>query len=132
VRKFAAAESRPPRTRRPWGWYEVIGETPGSKVKRIHVRPGHKLSLQKHQQRAEHWIVTAGIASVVIGESELDLQAGEHCQIAKNQLHRLENRTSQALEIVEVQIGEYLGEDDIVRFADDYGRANDAPSQRGL
>ena len=111
------------RVDRPWGWYQVIAETPGSKVKRIHVRPGHKLSLQKHRQRAEHWVVTTGTARVVLGESELDLQAGEHCQIAKNQVHRLENRTGEALEIVEIQIGEYLGEDDIIRFADSYGRA---------
>jgi len=111
------------RVRRPWGWYEVVVETQGSKVKRIHVRPGHQLSLQKHQRRAEHWIVTAGIASVVIGESELELRAGEHCLIARGQVHRLGNRTGQALEIIEIQLGEYLGEDDIVRIADNYGRA---------
>lgn len=108
---------------RPWGWYEVIGEAPGSKVKRIHVLPGHKLSLQKHQRREEHWVVTLGTARVVIGESELDVSAGEHCQIAKNEVHRLENRTGEALEIVEIQIGDYLGEDDITRIADSYGRA---------
>jgi mannose-6-phosphate isomerase len=111
------------RVDRPWGWYQVIGEAPGSKVKRIHVLPGHKLSLQKHRQRSEHWVVTAGTARVVIGDSELDIPTGEHCRIAKDQLHRLENRTSEALEIVEIQIGEYLGEDDITRLADSYGRA---------
>jgi mannose-6-phosphate isomerase-like protein (cupin superfamily) len=110
------------RVDRPWGWYQVIGETPGSKVKRIHVLPGHKLSLQMHSQRAEHWVVTIGTARVVIGESELDLPTGEHCQIARNQVHRLENRTGEALEIVEIQIGEYLDEDDIIRIADSYGR----------
>ena len=108
---------------RPWGWYEVIGETPGSKIKRIHVLPGHKLSLQKHRQRDEHWVVTLGTARVVIGESERDMGTGEHCRIAKNEVHRLENRTGEALEIVEVQIGDYLGEDDITRLADSYGRA---------
>ena len=108
---------------RPWGWYEVIGETPGSKIKRIHVLPGHKLSLQKHRQREEHWVVTMGTARVVIGESERDMGTGQHCQIAKNEVHRLENRTGEALEIVEVQIGDYLGEDDITRLADSYGRA---------
>lgn len=111
------------RTERPWGWYESISGGPGNKVKRIHVHPGQKLSLQKHAQRAEHWVVVRGRARVTLDGSEFDLAPGQHCDIAVGQLHRLANQTDQPLEIVEVQLGAYLGEDDIVRLQDDYGRA---------
>ncbi|OIQ74901.1 alginate biosynthesis protein AlgA [mine drainage metagenome] len=110
------------RTLRPWGWYETVSETPGNKIKRIGVLPGQQLSLQKHHQRAEHWVVVQGTAHVTLGEQSFDLAVGGHCDIALGQLHRLGNRTDQPVEIVELQFGSYLGEDDIVRLSDDYGR----------
>lgn len=110
------------RNERPWGWYESISEAPGHKVKRIRVHPGQKLSLQKHSQRAEHWVVVLGQARVTVGEREFDLLPGQNCDIAVGQVHRLANLTDQPVEIVEVQFGAYLGEDDIVRLQDDYGR----------
>ena len=110
------------RTERPWGWYETISEVPGNKIKRIGVHPGQQLSLQKHHQRAEHWVVTTGTARVTLDDRQFDLQPGEYCDIAIGQVHRLANLTNGPLEIVEVQFGSYLGEDDIVRLQDDYGR----------
>ena len=109
-------------TERPWGWYESISEAPGNKVKRIRVHPGQKLSLQKHGQRAEHWVVVQGTARITIDEREFDLTPGQHCDIATGQVHRLANLTTEPVEIIEVQLGGYLGEDDIVRLQDDYGR----------
>jgi mannose-6-phosphate isomerase len=110
------------RTERPWGWYETISEVPGNKIKRIGVHPGQQLSLQKHHQRAEHWVVTTGTARVTLDDRQFDLQPGEYCDIAIGQVHRLTNLTDGPVEIVEVQFGSYLGEDDIVRLQDDYGR----------
>ncbi|WP_296509424.1 phosphomannose isomerase type II C-terminal cupin domain [Rhodoferax sp.] len=110
------------RTERPWGWYETISEVPGNKIKRIGVHPGQQLSLQKHHQRAEHWVVTTGTARVTLDDRQFDLQPGEYCDIAIGQVHRLANLTDGPVEIVEVQFGSYLGEDDIVRLQDDYGR----------
>ncbi|MDD2881962.1 MAG: phosphomannose isomerase type II C-terminal cupin domain [Rhodoferax sp.] len=111
------------RTERPWGWYETVSEAPGHKIKRIGVLPGQRISLQKHAQRAEHWVVVRGTASVTLGEQSIDLTVGQHCDIALGQVHRLTNVTTQPVEIVEVQFGTYLGEDDITRLGDDYGRA---------
>jgi mannose-1-phosphate guanylyltransferase/mannose-6-phosphate isomerase len=111
------------RTECPWGWYETLSEEPGNKVKRIRVHPGQKLSLQKHHQRAEHWVVVTGRAQATIGEQVLDLTPGQHVDIAVGEVHRLANLTTEPMEIVEVQFGDYLGEDDIVRLQDDYGRA---------
>jgi len=110
------------RTERPWGWYETLSEAPGNKVKRIHVNPGQQLSLQKHRQRAEHWIVVLGQAQVTLGEQVLTLEIGAHVDIAIGQVHRLANRDATPVEIIEVQFGAYLGEDDIVRLRDDYSR----------
>ena len=110
------------RTQRPWGWYETVSESPQHKIKRIGVLPGHRISLQKHNRRAEHWVVVQGTARVTLGERSFDLVAGEHCDIALGQVHRLANLTSEPMEIIEVQFGAYLGEDDIVRLGDDYGR----------
>jgi mannose-1-phosphate guanylyltransferase/mannose-6-phosphate isomerase len=115
-------------TDRPWGWYESIDEAPGLKVKRIGVLPGKQLSLQKHAQRAEHWVVVRGTAIVTLGQpdgslKETTLKVGQHCDIALGQIHRLANRTNDPVEIVEVQLGSYLGEDDITRLQDDFGRA---------
>jgi mannose-6-phosphate isomerase len=109
-------------TERPWGWYESISEAPGNKVKRIRVHPGQRLSLQKHAQRAEHWVVVLGTARITLGDREFDLQPGQHCDIAVGQVHRLANLTTEPVEIIEVQLGGYLGEDDITRLQDDHGR----------
>lgn len=111
------------RTQRPWGWYQTVSESQGYKIKRIGILPGQQISLQKHHQRAEHWVVVQGTAHVTLGERSLDLTLGQHCDIALGQVHRLANLTTHPLEIVEVQFGAYLGEDDIVRLSDDYGRA---------
>jgi mannose-6-phosphate isomerase len=110
------------RTMRPWGWYETVSEVTGNKIKRIQVTPGQQLSLQKHSQRAEHWVVTKGTAPNTLGDKEFDLTPGQHCDIAMGQVHRLANQSDETVEIVEVQFGSYLGEDDIVRLEDNYGR----------
>jgi len=110
------------RTERPWGWFETVYETTGNKIKRIGVHPGQQISLQRHRQRAEHWVVTRGTAHVTLGDQVFDLHSGGHCDIASGQVHRLANLTQEPLEIVEVQFGSYLGEDDIERLQDDYGR----------
>jgi mannose-6-phosphate isomerase len=110
------------RTQRPWGWFETVFEAPGHKVKRISVHPGQQISLQKHLRRAEHWVVVQGIAQVTVDDRLQDLSAGQHVDIALGAIHRLANRTDAPVEIIEVQFGDYLGEDDIVRLQDDYGR----------
>ncbi len=110
------------RTLRPWGWFETLSEVPGHKIKRIRVLPGQQISLQKHRRRAEHWVVVLGQARISIGAQALDLGVGQHVDIAMGESHRLANLTQDPLEIVEVQFGDYLGEDDIERLSDDYGR----------
>ena len=110
------------RTQRPWGWYETVSEVAGNKIKRIGVLPGQQISLQKHHQRAEHRVVVQGVARVTLDDRTFDLPTGGHCDIAIGQVHRLANVTTDPVEIVEVQFGSYLGEDDIVRLQDDYGR----------
>ena len=107
---------------RPWGAYTVLEEGPGFKIKRIEVRSGAALSLQLHHQRSEHWVVVRGVARVTNGEREFDVQPNESTYIPVETRHRLENRESEPLVIIEVQCGAYLGEDDIVRFDDKYGR----------
>jgi mannose-6-phosphate isomerase len=131
-------------TDRPWGWYESIDEKSygagstetGNKVKRICVHPGQRLSLQKHAQRAEHWLVVRGTARITLGPTncttdapadgqtyrEFDLTPGQHCDIAAGQVHRLSNLGTEPVEIIEIQMGSYLGEDDITRLQDDFGR----------
>ncbi|MGH8482141.1 MAG: mannose-1-phosphate guanylyltransferase/mannose-6-phosphate isomerase [Nevskiaceae bacterium] len=112
-----------PKVFRPWGWYDSIASAPGFQVKRIGVNPGQKLSLQMHHKRAEHWIVVRGTARVTIDDRVFDLSENQSCFIPLGAKHRLENATQDPLELVEVQCGSYLGEDDIVRFDDIYGRA---------
>jgi len=107
---------------RPWGKYTVLEEGPGYKVKRIEVTPGKRLSLQLHHQRSEHWVVIKGTARVTRGEEKYDLPTGFSTGIPKETPHRLENAGRVPLEIIEIQNGPYLGEDDIVRFQDDFGR----------
>lgn len=108
---------------RPWGTYATLKEEPGYKVKRITVKPGQSLSLQYHHQRAEHWVVVHGRGLVQIGETEHLTAPGEHRYIPLNETHRLTNTGHDELVLIEVQCGDYLGEDDIVRLADTYGRA---------
>jgi len=108
---------------RPWGTYTVIEEGPDYKIKRIVVNPGGKLSLQMHHHRNEHWVVITGKAEIVNGEKVLHLNANESTYIPKETQHRLTNLGDTPLVIIEAQVGDYLGEDDIVRFEDQYGRA---------
>lgn len=107
---------------RPWGTYTVLEERANFKIKRIVVNPGAKLSMQMHQHRSEHWVVVSGVAKITNGERELLLKENESTYIPKNNHHRLENAGSEPLSIIEVQCGDYVGEDDIVRFEDNYGR----------
>jgi mannose-1-phosphate guanylyltransferase/mannose-6-phosphate isomerase len=108
---------------RPWGWYDSIDEGGRFKVKRIQVKPGASLSLQKHHHRAEHWIVVKGTAEITNGSKVLLLTENQSTYIPLGEVHRLANSGTIPLEIIEVQSGSYLGEDDIVRFEDIYGRA---------
>jgi mannose-6-phosphate isomerase-like protein (cupin superfamily) len=110
------------RSNRPWGWFETVSEVAGHKIKRIGVNPGQQISLQRHNQRAEHWVVVQGMAHVTLDDRVFDLGPGQHCDIALGQVHRIANCTVDLVEIVEVQFGAYLGEDDIERLQDDYGR----------
>jgi mannose-1-phosphate guanylyltransferase / mannose-6-phosphate isomerase len=107
---------------RPWGTYTVLEEGPRFKIKRIVVKPGGRLSLQMHHHRSEHWVVVSGMAKVVNGDQELFIYTDESTYIPAGHKHRLENPGVVDLVIIEVQSGEYLGEDDIVRFDDIYGR----------
>jgi mannose-1-phosphate guanylyltransferase/mannose-6-phosphate isomerase len=108
---------------RPWGWYDSIDEGERFKVKRIQVKPGASLSLQMHHHRAEHWIVVKGIAEITNGDQVITLHENQSTFIPQGQTHRLANPGKESLEIIEVQSGSYLGEDDIVRFEDTYGRS---------
>jgi mannose-1-phosphate guanylyltransferase/mannose-6-phosphate isomerase len=108
---------------RPWGWYDSVDEGERFKVKRISVKPGASLSLQMHHHRAEHWIVVKGTAEITNGDQVLILNENQSTYIPQGQTHRLANPGKTPLEIIEVQSGSYLGEDDIVRFEDTYGRS---------
>ncbi len=107
---------------RPWGTYTVLEEAPGFKIKRIEVKPGAALSLQLHHRRSEHWVVVAGVAKVTRGDDTLVVNANGSTYIPVETRHRLENPANEPLVMIEVQCGDYLGEDDIVRFDDNYGR----------
>ena len=109
---------------RPWGWYDSIDHGPRHQVKRILVKPGASLSLQMHHHRAEHWIVVSGTAEVTVGETVQLISENQSVYIPLGNVHRLTNPGAIPLEIIEVQSGSYLGEDDIVRFQDNYGRTN--------
>ncbi len=119
----SSADPARARVDRPWGWYQTVSESPGSLVKRIRVAAGQQISLQKHVHRAEHWVVVEGTAHVTVGNRVMDLQLGQHVDIAVGVVHRLANLTQLPLEIVEVQLGALLLESDIIRLQDDYGRA---------
>ena len=107
---------------RPWGSFTVLNEGEGFKVKRISVNPGHKLSLQYHHQRSEHWTVVQGEASVTLGEDIKQLKINESIYIPLKEKHALANEGGELMQVIEVQVGDYLGEDDIVRLEDRYGR----------
>ncbi len=107
---------------RPWGWYDTIDEGARFKVKRIQVKPGASLSLQKHAHRAEHWVVIKGVAEITNGDQILTLTENQSTYIQPGTLHCLSNSGEIPLEIIEVQSGSYVGEDDIVRVEDGYAR----------
>ena len=111
------------RVHRPWGSYEVLNSGTGFKVKRICVKPGHQLSLQFHRHRSEHWVVVQGTARVTCADKTFDLHKNQSTWIAEGQPHRLANHGQEPLSVIEIQSGTYLGEDDIVRLEDDFGRA---------
>lgn len=109
--------------KRPWGMFHVLDEQPGFKVKRIAVSQGGRLSLQSHKHRAEHWTVVNGTATVTVDSQVLTLTRGQYADIPLGAKHRLENLHEGLLEIIEVQFGDYLGEDDIIRYDDIYNRS---------
>ena len=111
-----------PRTEKPWGYFEVLFETEFSKVKILSVDAGQMLSMQMHEHRSETWYITQGIATVTKGDTTFELYAGESVVIDQKEKHRLQNFGNEALEIIEIQTGSYLGEDDIIRLEDDYQR----------
>jgi mannose-6-phosphate isomerase len=115
---FAAGE----RDERPWGSYEVLEDAATHKVKRIRVKPGQRLSYQRHARRAEHWFVIAGAAEVTLDGSRHRLAPGEAIDIPRTTAHRVANPGAHDLVFIEVQHGDYFGEDDIERLDDDYGR----------
>ena len=118
----AQIDNSPKFDKRPWGTFTVLDEGDNFKVKRIEVLPGKRLSYQKHAQRAEHWFVVAGTAKVTLDDRDIEVKAGEAIDIAIGAAHRVENPGAELLVFIEVQRGNYLGEDDIVRLQDDFGR----------
>ncbi len=113
----------PKRVEPPWGSWEVLTETPNYKVKRVSVRPGLRLSYQKHAKRREHWVIVSGEALVVLDGVEKKLGVGETIDIPVGAAHRIGNPGTIPMEFIEIQTGSYFGEDDIIRLQDDYGRA---------
>ena len=111
-------------TERPWGSFTILEEGNRYKIKRIEVKPGYRLSLQMHYHRSEHWVVVSGTAKVTCGNKEEILENNQSTYVPQCTPHRLENPGVIPLVLIEVQNGEYLGEDDIIRFQDDYARTN--------
>lgn len=107
---------------RPWGHYEVLSDAPDHKVKRIVVKPGARLSLQRHSRRSEHWYVVKGKGVVTLDDREVEVEAGRSVDIPQGAAHRIANTGQEDLVFIEVQRGDYFGEDDIERLEDDYGR----------
>jgi mannose-6-phosphate isomerase-like protein (cupin superfamily) len=107
---------------RPWGSFTVLDEGPAYKVKRLDVLPGKRLSYQRHSRRSEHWFIVQGVAKVTLDGVERLVHTGEDVDVAVEQAHRIENPGSELLMLIEVQRGDYLGDDDIVRLEDDFGR----------
>ena len=119
----STVDNSPKFDRRPWGSFTVLDEGANFKVKRIEVLPGKRLSYQKHAQRAEHWVVVQGTAKVTLDDRDIVVTTGQAIDIAIGSAHRVENASDELLVFIEVQRGSYLGEDDIVRLQDDFGRA---------
>ena len=117
-------DNSPKFDRRPWGTFTVLDEGDTFKVKRIEVLPGKRLSYQKHTQRAEHWVVVEGTAKVTLDDRDIVVEKGEAIDIPIGSAHRVENPGDELLVFIEVQRGSYLGEDDIIRLQDDFGRAS--------
>ena len=107
---------------RPWGYYIVLEDEPDHKVKRIVVHPGKRLSLQRHQRRSEHWYVISGNALVTLDSRDIPVNPGEAIDIPRGAAHRVTNPDSEDMAFIEVQTGDYFGEDDIERIEDDFGR----------
>lgn len=114
---------------RPWGFYEILSDEPEHKVKRITVYPGRRLSYQRHSRRSEHWFIVNGTAVVTIDGKDKSIQAGDSVDIPKGAWHRIKNSGEEDLVFIEVQRGDYFGEDDIERLEDDYGRATEPDNQ---
>lgn len=108
---------------RPWGFYEVLADEPDHKIKRITVHPAARLSLQRHKRRSEHWYIIHGDASVTMNDLVIQLLGGESIDIPVETAHRIQNNGVNDLVYIEVQTGDYFGEDDIERLEDDYGRS---------
>lgn len=119
------ANASPLYDERPWGSFTVLDEGENFKVKRIEVLPGKRLSYQKHAQRAEHWMVVGGEGRVTLDDVESTVRTGETIDVPIGAKHRIENPGAEKLIFIEIQRGTYLGEDDIVRFSDDFGRAGE-------
>ena len=107
---------------RPWGHYDVLSSGPDHKIKMITVAPGKRLSLQRHERRSEHWVIVRGKALATLDGRDLALSVGDHIFIATGSVHRIANPGTTPLLFAEVQVGDYFGEDDIVRYEDDFGR----------
>ena len=107
---------------RPWGSFTVLVDADHFKTKRLDVLAGKRLSLQSHQRRSEHWIIVTGLAKITIGEENINYTQGQHVFVPRKTKHRIENIGDNLLTIVEVQLGDYFGEDDIVRYEDDFDR----------
>jgi mannose-6-phosphate isomerase len=112
--------------RRPWGSFTVLGDHDDSKVKRLTVDPGQRLSYQRHEHRAEHWVIVSGQAQVTLDDVDHVLDPGQSIDIPRGGAHRVMNPGTDELVFVEVQLGDYFGEDDIIRLSDDYGRIDQA------
>jgi mannose-6-phosphate isomerase len=111
---------------RPWGSWHVLDQGDGFKVKRMQVHPHSRLSYQTHEHRSEHWVVVSGTATCTLDDVELVVPSGGYVDVPRGARHRIANAHDEELVIVEVQLGSYTGEDDIVRIEDDYGRSGDA------
>ncbi len=107
---------------RPWGMFEILLDEKACKIKKITINPGGRLSLQSHEKRNEHWVVTEGVMRITIGDQVADYYVNDHAYISKQTKHRMENVTQKPAIVIEIQTGEYFGEDDIIRYEDDYNR----------
>ena len=128
---FSRTANDPTRETRPWGAFETILHGSGFAIKRLTIQPGKRLSMQRHGKRSEHWVVVQGSAEIVVGTEHIRVEKNQSAFIPQGVVHRLANPGLEILEVIEVQVGDYLGEDDIERLADDYGREPGAMTGRG-